>query len=209
MSKSTTNGFVYFLINPSMPGLVKIGWTSKNVEDRMKQLNGTGVPTPFQIMAQIYVSSPQLVERQIHNLLKNHRVDNQREFFSGDLGTLFEKCIPAILKNITNFKGESTVFNTKNTISSLAEQILLHMTTGTFRDKAKHDLEYINESRINWLIVEWHLEELHQHKLVKFTSARGKYDWDSWRITSKGIKYLFDAKLLIEDELDESWSTWA
>ena len=39
---------VYVLTNPAMPGLVKIGKTTQlEVEERMKQLYGTGVPVPF------------------------------------------------------------------------------------------------------------------------------------------------------------------
>lgn len=38
---------VYILQNDSMPGLVKIGRTSSNLEDRIRQLDTTGVPLPF------------------------------------------------------------------------------------------------------------------------------------------------------------------
>lgn len=39
---------VYVLVNPAMPGLVKIGKTTQlEVNERMKQLYSTGVPVPF------------------------------------------------------------------------------------------------------------------------------------------------------------------
>ena len=44
----TTYEYVYLLTNPSMPGMVKIGYTAQN--DAKKRIDGlytTGVPFPF------------------------------------------------------------------------------------------------------------------------------------------------------------------
>ena len=38
---------VYILINEAMPGIIKIGWTDKTVEERMKELDRTATPLPF------------------------------------------------------------------------------------------------------------------------------------------------------------------
>ena len=41
-------GYVYVMINPSCEGLVKIGKTTKDPEERAKDLSSaTGVATPF------------------------------------------------------------------------------------------------------------------------------------------------------------------
>src|SRR5688572_6679317 len=41
-------GYLYVLINPSLPGLVKIGKTNRDPEQRAAELSAaTGVPTPF------------------------------------------------------------------------------------------------------------------------------------------------------------------
>jgi hypothetical protein len=41
-------GFVYILSNKKMPGLVKIGCTTRPVVERTAELNSmTGVPAPF------------------------------------------------------------------------------------------------------------------------------------------------------------------
>lgn len=49
MSKEDKDmGVVYVLTNPIMPGIVKIGMTTRsNVNARMQELYGTGVPLPF------------------------------------------------------------------------------------------------------------------------------------------------------------------
>ena len=38
---------VYILTNEAMPGIIKIGWTDKSVEERMKELDKTATPLPF------------------------------------------------------------------------------------------------------------------------------------------------------------------
>ena len=39
---------VYILTNEAMPGLIKIGYTDKTIEKRMKELSRhSGVPLPF------------------------------------------------------------------------------------------------------------------------------------------------------------------
>jgi len=37
---------VYILTNEAMPGIIKIGWTDKFVEERMKELDKTATPLP-------------------------------------------------------------------------------------------------------------------------------------------------------------------
>tara|TARA_B110000259_G_scaffold18576_1_gene19525 strand:+ start:248 stop:370 length:123 start_codon:yes stop_codon:yes gene_type:complete len=37
---------VYILTNEAMPGIIKIGWTDKSVEERMKELDKTATPLP-------------------------------------------------------------------------------------------------------------------------------------------------------------------
>ena len=50
-------GYIYIMINPSYPNLVKIGKTSRSPEERAAELSQTsGVPTPF------YVAYEELVK---------------------------------------------------------------------------------------------------------------------------------------------------
>jgi T5orf172 domain len=73
---------VYVLTNPAMPGLVKIGKTTQlEVEDRMKQLYGTGVPIPFDCAFACQVKDTSEVEKALHFAFGVHRVNPNREFF--------------------------------------------------------------------------------------------------------------------------------
>lgn len=74
-------GRIYLLKNASMPGLLKIGYTSGTVEDRMSQLMTTGVPTSFECVCQVEVDTPHLVEASIHRALSSYRLESNREFF--------------------------------------------------------------------------------------------------------------------------------
>lgn len=76
------NQIVYVLTNPAMPGLVKVGKTTQlEVEDRMKQLYGTGVPVPFDCAFACQVKDATEVERALHFAFGNSRVNPNREFF--------------------------------------------------------------------------------------------------------------------------------
>ena len=73
---------IYVLTNRAMPGLVKIGRTDQSVEMRMRQLDTTGVPLPFECFAAWEVPDGVAAERAIHIAFGDHRIRERREFFS-------------------------------------------------------------------------------------------------------------------------------
>jgi hypothetical protein len=81
MTSTYSTGFVYVLTNTWMPDIVKIGFTSLLPEDRAKVLYTTGVPAPFDIAYRAMTSSFEAVEKEVHDLLKDCRVNAGREFF--------------------------------------------------------------------------------------------------------------------------------
>lgn len=75
-------GYVYATVNPSMPGLVKIGACTCLPDQRMKQLTAaTASPTPFVLVHTRMVSDCTAVEGACHDLLARYRVNERREFF--------------------------------------------------------------------------------------------------------------------------------
>lgn len=73
---------IYVLVNQAMPGLIKIGRTSgDDVEARMRQLDTTGIPLPFECFYAAEVADAARVERAIHEAFEDHRVRRNREFF--------------------------------------------------------------------------------------------------------------------------------
>ena len=78
-------GKIYILTNASMPGLVKIGHTEREAEERAVELSSsTGVPTNFEIFRSYEVENSAIFERQIHTKLDSFRVSGNREFFRMD-----------------------------------------------------------------------------------------------------------------------------
>ena len=77
-------GIVYVLTNEAMPGLVKVGMIEqegKTVEARMKELDTTGVPVPFECFAAWEVEDAAAAEGALHRAFDDHRMRKRREFF--------------------------------------------------------------------------------------------------------------------------------
>ncbi len=74
-------GFVYCLTIPRMEGVVKIGYTCKTMEDRLKQLDNTTCVEPFQVYYCGRVRNPKRVETLIHDYFKQYRIRANREYF--------------------------------------------------------------------------------------------------------------------------------
>lgn len=73
---------VYVLSNPAMPGLIKIGKTSKeDVSIRIAQLYSTGVPVPFKLEFACKVENADEVEQALHIAFSSSRLNPSREFF--------------------------------------------------------------------------------------------------------------------------------
>ena len=75
-------GIIYLLSNPAMPGIIKIGKTTKeDVKLRMKELFGSGVPFPFVCEYAAKVKNLDEVEKALHMAFNPNRVNPKREFF--------------------------------------------------------------------------------------------------------------------------------
>lgn len=74
-------GTIYVLSNESMPGTLKIGKTERPINQRIDELQTTGVPTPFMCEALFASNDYDSDERRIHKEFKACRVHPAREFF--------------------------------------------------------------------------------------------------------------------------------
>lgn len=74
-------GYVYILVNSSLPNLVKIGRTTKLPQQRAQELSGTGTPGRYVVAYSLCVDDCIEVEAQMHIALKRFRHTNDREFF--------------------------------------------------------------------------------------------------------------------------------
>lgn len=86
-------GYIYVLLNPSMPGLVKIGKTTRHPKDRVEELSqATGVPQRFILAYNTYFKNISQAESDLHQILtdRGHRVSRRREFFRAPLEEIIE-----------------------------------------------------------------------------------------------------------------------
>jgi hypothetical protein len=78
-----STGHIYILQNTSVPGIFKIGFTERSVADRLNEINkATGVITPWQVRDFWFTQEPYLAEQEIHERLKDYRVEDNREGFA-------------------------------------------------------------------------------------------------------------------------------
>lgn len=76
-------GWVYLLSNCLIPGVVKIGMTCRDPEDRCRELSGqTACPFPFDLLCATRVAGrlPD-IERAVHDLFACNRTMQGKEFF--------------------------------------------------------------------------------------------------------------------------------
>ncbi|MDB0067861.1 GIY-YIG nuclease family protein [Akkermansiaceae bacterium] len=89
-------GWVYVITNESMPGLVKVGVTKNRPEQRAKELDETGSPTPYKIeTAFLFSEAAERIEKRAHALLADVRVRENREWFKCLAGLAAEKVLDA------------------------------------------------------------------------------------------------------------------
>jgi len=76
-------GCVYVLSNPAMPGMLKVGCTTRELIERVAELSAhTGVPLPFVVEYSFDCDYPFLLEHGTHEILGGARVSLSREFFA-------------------------------------------------------------------------------------------------------------------------------
>ena len=79
-------GIVYIIQNAYMQGIVKIGHTSKKVNERMNDLYTTGIPVPFEVVYAVEfqnIEDAEKVEKQLHAqfIKEREKVNKNREWF--------------------------------------------------------------------------------------------------------------------------------
>ena len=98
---SDKGGIIYILINEAMPGYAKIGKTTTSVEQRMRELDTSGVPLPFECFFAATVQDVGMAERNLHDAFQDNRVRHRREFFQIDPERVRSALMLAALEDVT------------------------------------------------------------------------------------------------------------
>jgi T5orf172 domain len=90
-------GFVYILktgtFNKDGREIMKIGFTTKEMNRRIDQLYSTGVPYRFEIYKSFEVTAFTELEKALHLLLARFRINPAREFFTEDAVPFVERIV--------------------------------------------------------------------------------------------------------------------
>lgn len=137
MSKEN-HGIVYVLSNRVMPGLVKIGMTTRSeIDARLRELYTTGVPVPFDVeyACEVNASDCAKIERALHTAFEPQRINANREFFQ-----IKKEQAIAILE----------LFNKKDVTNEVSEEMNNDLTSGDIasRDKATKHRPPLNFSQM-------------------------------------------------------------
>ena len=78
--ENRTQGWVYVVTNPSLPGLVKVGYTTRqDVNKRLREFDQAGLPYPYEVAYKVWVAEPQKLEKRVHQFLTIQR--ESKEWF--------------------------------------------------------------------------------------------------------------------------------
>lgn len=80
-------GYLYCFSNPSMEGILKIGMTKRNPDERLKEANKSDTwkpPTDYELLYSVKCYEPEKKEKLLHKLLDEYRINKNREFFRVD-----------------------------------------------------------------------------------------------------------------------------
>ena len=129
----SNQGFIYVLINASLKDMVKIGKSTRDPSERAAELsNSTGVPTPFHVAFEVYVSDYTKAENYIHQHLDTlgFKVSPNREFFHIPLKSVIpimlevQKLYPVddIADSLANSNNQESSLNLGNEILEEAKK---------------------------------------------------------------------------------------
>lgn len=152
------NEIIYILINEAMPGYVKIGRTT-NLEQRIRSLDTTSVPLPFECFYACTVSNADFVEKQLHDAFLDHRVRSSREFFELSPDRVVSALKLAEIENVTPKKDyvesseDQQALNQARTRRAVFNFKMANIPIGS-------ELSYVNDENIKAKVVD--------NKLIEF-----------------------------------------
>ena len=153
----TNLGIVYILSNEAMPEYLKIGKTAgdsaQDVQERMRQLDGTGVPLPFFCEYAAVVADYVEVEKALHTAFSSFRVPlpRKREFFKELQPVQAQAFLKLIsIKDVTPDVGQSEgddLFPVPAVQNVRFNFSLVDIPVGA-------ELEWVDDSRIKCIVID-------------------------------------------------------
>lgn len=170
------NEIIYILINEAMPGYVKIGRTT-NLEQRIRSLDTTSVPLPFECFYACTVKDADFVEKQLHDAFLDHRVRSSREFFEISPERVASALKIAEIENVTpgrdyvESQEDQQALNQARTRRAVFNFEMAKIPVGA-------ELTYINDENIHAKVVDKRLIEFNGEITSPSASAQQLLGYD-------------------------------
>lgn len=197
------SGHVYFLLNPSMPGLMKIGFTTTTLGQRLAELETTGVPEPFIVGAAFLVSDARLCEERLHELFRAKRKDRNREFFELSLDEALSKAMPIVQEMVSSVasSGDSKAEDYRELTFEESQMLcmLVHEPRGhpvRAEDVAREHCVHVQKVLLG-------CARLIDMGLIRECRDR-HYGTNTYSLTHTGRKYCFDHQIVISEIIEEA-----
>ncbi|MEW5837381.1 MAG: GIY-YIG nuclease family protein [Pseudomonadota bacterium] len=197
------SGYIYILSNPSIPGLLKIGHTMDMPEQRLRQLNTTGVPMPFVLEACFLVTKPSALENAVHSALASYRPTDSREFFQLSLSKSLEIILPLVINATATTDADPQGIVPKNHGLSDHELFILQLLVSAGGQTGVTQWRLKDETKLDELDIEICIANLFAKKFISRSRESGNYG-AVWCPTPKGTKFLVDNNL-IEEWMRQRW----
>ena len=195
-------GYVYILTNPSFrEDWVKIGKSSRPVDVRVKELDNTAVPLPFEVFATMKTTKYNEAEKLVHRYIErftNLRIRSNREFFNikpeealnifDDVSMLLDDAEIKVHKKKKNntppqitITSQPDVTDTKYKIEDVAGKITFILNGKiTYKSRLGYDVvkEYLSKHPNTNMKT---LKEIFNDDLLG--------EWNQWKFLEENIEY--------------------
>ena len=196
-----SEGTVYVLTNPAMPGMVKIGKTTRDVSLRLADLYSTGVPLPFECAYAALVKDVDKTEKAFHAAFEPDRVNPKREFFNINPGQAIavlelmaiEDVTPKIQNDAKNIDLEAlpSIEKFKRMRRPNQDFFEMGLKAGDILKFGRNNetCKVLNARQVSYKGETWHLSNLTK-KLVDNTSPLDGYA--SWYINGRNLQEIYN-----------------
>lgn len=135
-------GYIYIAKNKAIPNLIKIGMTNRDVESRVKELSGTGVPGEWKVVFSFFVPHALRVEQMVHGALIEARYRKDREFFATSVEHAKQEICKQAEYCIAQYPGWPNPKSVKNHLDKRELEILKkRQEAKRLHDEEKRDFE--------------------------------------------------------------------
>ena len=202
-----SEGTVYVLTNSAMPGMVKIGKTTKDVSLRLANLYSTGVPLPFECEYAALVKDVDQTEKAFHDAFEQSRVNPKREFFNINPNQAINVLKLMAIEDVTPSVQHKAKNVDKEALSSIEKFKILRRPNQNFFEMGlkKGDIlkfgrkdeicTILNARQVSYKNEAWFLSNLTK-KLLDLTSPSDGYG--SWYFKGKNLQEIYNETYFFE-----------